>query len=150
MDLSNLMVADEAKAVRLTHPSNGRPLGTDDKPCRVFIVPPSHPRMRAMERRISDARLQNAVGARGRMKLTAEELENEATDRLVACIESWENLDVQGKPLKVGAENARMLMTTPGWRWLRDQIDQALGDTGTFLQTDESKTSKPSADSTSD
>lgn len=149
MDLSNLMVTDEAKAVDLVHPVTFRPLGTPEKPVRVMIVPPSHPRMRAVERRIADQRVQNAMVARGRMKLSADEIEAEAVDRLVACIESWEGIDMDGKPLKVSAENARMLMTNPALRWLRDQVDQALGDHGTFLAKPELTTSNPSAGSTS-
>lgn len=149
MDLSTLMVTDEAKAVDLVHPVTFRPLGTPEAPVRVMIVPPSHPRMRAVERRIADQRVQNAMVARGRMKLSADEIEAEAVDRLVACIESWEGISIESKPLKVSAENARMLMTNPALRWLRDQIDQALGDHGTFLQKPESTTSNPSAGSTS-
>jgi len=150
MDLSNLMVTDEAKAVDLVHPVTFRPLGTPEKPVRVMIVPPSHPRMRAVERRIADQRVQNAMVARGRMKLSADEIEAEAVDRLVACIESWEGIELEGKPLKVSAENARMLMTNPALRWLRDQVDTALGDHGTFLAKPESENSKPSAGATSD
>lgn len=149
MDLTTLMVADEAKPVDLTHPVTFRPMGTAEKPVRVMIVPPSHPRMRAVERRIADARVQNAMNARGRMKLTAEEIENEAIERLVASIESWEGIELGGKVLKVSAENARMMMTTPGLRWLRNQVDIALGDVGTFLTTEESTDSSPSVDSTS-
>lgn len=63
---------------------------------------------------------------------TAEQIQEEAVNLLVACSAGAANLTVDGEA--VGSEDSfRRLYSNPRLSWVRDQVDEALGNTANFL-----------------
>jgi hypothetical protein len=61
-----------------------------------------------------------------------EELQKESLDMLKACSESAVNLAVDGVDVKT-ADELRAVYADPRFSWLRDQVDEAIGDQSNFL-----------------
>jgi hypothetical protein len=88
----------------------------------------------------SSAQYRNAVTAmqnrqlkRGKKQVSAEVMREEGIDLLVACSEKAINLSYKGKPVDNDA-SFRELYSDPAFGWLKDQVDQGLGDTSNFLK----------------
>jgi hypothetical protein len=92
-----------------------------------------------IQRKQLNRRMERSARNRNRqLQLTAEELEAENLDVLVACTKSWsENGSPtiefnRGELLPCTPENVRRLYEE--YPWMKDQIDQAIGDRANFLQ----------------
>jgi hypothetical protein len=74
------------------------------------------------------------LAMRGRMKITPEELEAEATEVLAALTAGWYLVDLKGNviDLPFSQENARELYGNPAVGWLREQLDESTADRGNF------------------
>jgi hypothetical protein len=74
------------------------------------------------------------LNARGRVKLTPEELEANRVEFLAALTVGWHLVDLAGKHVAVdcNTENARDLYSNPALSWVRDQVDEFTGDRGNF------------------
>ena len=71
------------------------------------------------------------------MTMTAEEIETEALDVLVACTKAWHTGDkpelemIEGEWLACTPENVRRVYEE--LTWMKEQIDQEIGDRNNFL-----------------
>jgi hypothetical protein len=74
------------------------------------------------------------LAMRGRLKITPEELEAEATEVLAALTAGWYLVDLKGNPIDLPftPENARELYASPAVSWLREQIDESAADRANF------------------
>jgi hypothetical protein len=74
------------------------------------------------------------LAMRGRMKITPEELEAEATEILAALTAGWYLVDLKGNmiDLPFSQDNARELYGNPAVGWLREQLDESTADRANF------------------
>lgn len=135
MDLSSFFSAEQPVPMQLENPNTFVPLEHEGQPMRVFIWSPDSQVMQEAERKISNITINKAVrGGRGKVNFNAEDNEAQAVMRLMAAIERWENLVVNGEPLEVNDENKKMLLTdSVRFRWIRQQIEEFYNDRGNFL-----------------
>lgn len=144
LDLSQLDTsksADAGVAVEILHPVTRVPLGV-----RILVFGTDSEIYRSHLRRRQNRTMERAKRGRGQA-VTAEELENESTDLLVACTKGWESDVVENDEKKTVAaipfgaegllpstpENVRRIYAHPGFRWLREQVDAEIGDRANFL-----------------
>lgn len=101
------------------------------EPAWLDLLSPDSAPVKAVQRRQLDRRLQT------RAKLSAETLEAEAVELLVAACRGWRLLTLDGAPLDVafGEASARELFGAPELSWLRKQADEFLGNAGNFRRT---------------
>lgn len=65
--------------------------------------------------------------------LTAEELDMETLDLLVACTQNWQGMLWGGKELECSAQNARMVYSRSPI--IREQVDDAISDRALFTKS---------------
>ena len=137
MDLSTLAVDIEAPhKLVLRHPETNVELEHNEKPIFLLVRSVDHPEVKKVERRISKKRIESVQQSRGKVKISADEIEEEATMRLVAHLAGWENLVMDGKPLVYSAEACKKLLNNDAFGWIRTQLDEFAGDRGNFLKTE--------------
>lgn len=131
-DLSNLALKDTT-TLHLLHPVTQDKLYADDeekKPVTIELYGTS-----SKQYRNATNAMQNRQLARQRKKesIKADELREEAVKLLVACSASATNLAIDGE--EVGNEASfRKLYSDPRFSWVKDQVDEALGDVSRFLE----------------
>jgi hypothetical protein len=84
---------------------------------------------KSVQRRQQNRRFKTLGRARG-LQLTAEEVEGEALELLVACTKDWENLDWEGQPLTFNATNCRMVYDKIAV--IREQVEDGINERGNF------------------
>lgn len=127
----------EGQWCELRHPVTDAPLvnNVDGKIMRVKLIGMDSPTFAAKSREFMNRRIK-----RNKLNLgSAEQLEAEKAETLAACTVGWENMVNQGKPWEYSPENALALYMDPKLKWLREQVDEFIGDRANFLQP--SKTS---------
>lgn len=135
MDLDNLNTTANAEAgatMEVSHPATGAPLTQQDgSPITVTLAGQDSDRYRAADRRIANKRL--AASSNGqRLKLTAEGIEADSLQRLVACTVGWNGVQWGGEPKDCTPENAREAYTR--LPWLREQAEAFIADRANFLK----------------
>ena len=139
--LDTSQAAEDGVAVHLRHPKTNTPLGV-----RIFVAGVDSETYRSQIRRQQNRRMEQARRSRG-LNISAEELENDALDLLVACTKGWEaDIEEHGEKKTVPAipfgerglldctpENVRAIYANPGFSWLREQVDAEIGDRSNFL-----------------
>lgn len=73
------------------------------------------------------------IGSKRKGGLDFEQKEQAAVELLSACIVDWSGYTNDGQPIECDAEAKRELLGEPELRFVRLQIDEALGDTSNFL-----------------
>lgn len=138
MDLGSLDVATRANEgidYHVLHPVTRQPMyhkeneGAEPLPMTVRILGEQSEAFQKAQRVITNRRL----AARGRGKVSAEEIEAESLETLCKCIIGWSNIFLSGKKLEFSYANALQLMGDRRFAWLRKQIDEAIGDESNFL-----------------
>lgn len=69
---------------------------------------------------------------------TSQELDQARLETLVACTLDWENVDVDGNSLS--CNRSQIIYVYKRFPWLREQVDQFIGDRRNFLPEDERET----------
>lgn len=121
MDISGINAS--TSPVEIRHPGTQELLGLT-----VHLRPMSDPKVKAVQRRFTNEALRKR-----NMKITAEQAEASRTDVLVSAVDSWEwagDASFNGEQPECTAENIRKLLKVD---WLRDQLDEALGDEAAFF-----------------
>jgi hypothetical protein len=128
-DLSSLEVVEGAE-MTVMHPVEDIPLdGSDGKPVVFKVVGIDSEQYRAAQRSAQNRRLSKKT----RMKITAEQLEHEVLESIVACTVGWSNnFEVDGAAMKFSAENAKTLYQR--FPWLREQVQDFIEDRANFLR----------------
>ncbi len=133
MDIGNLASIDDAVVMELIHPKTHAPFKNDAGDMMTISI-----RSRTSEevRFVTDKQRDRALKdvARGKRTINAEEIEANAVDILVAATAGWTIDNFGGQPFPFNPDNARKLYSTPNLRWIRDQVDQHMGDEGNFIK----------------
>lgn len=85
---------------------------------------------RERQRQFQRARVERMNKSR-RMNITPDEIEAEALELLVEVTTGWSGFRLNGADLPFNRDNVRMVYKRFGW--IREQVDQAVGDRGNFL-----------------
>lgn len=135
MDLStfgSVASAEEGAVMNVCHPATGAELRTaDDKPITITLASADSERVRRVTRRATNRRLQQARG--GRATVTAEALEAEGLNALIAATIAWDGIALSDGPLALSDENARRVYTE--LPWLREQADTFIADRGNYSKS---------------
>lgn len=121
---------EKPSRMAVLHPVTRQPL-RDPKGAEAYIDLYSGDSEQA--RRQHRAIMRRRVAVR-RTKLNVEEIEAEQIELLAVLTAGWYLLDLNGNPLEVpfSVENARELYGLAATAWLRDQVDEHIGDRGNF------------------
>lgn len=127
MDLQN--IKPNSRSVDIKHPVTQERIGLT-----ISLRPVADPVVKAAKRKQIDARL----SGRGRHKVTAVQLEQSAIEVLVAAISGWTFGTAEdgtactfgGEVLEYNDINVRKLLKHD---WIREQLDEELGDEAAFF-----------------
>lgn len=131
MDLKSLNLTGTYDHV-VFHPGNNQPIrgGADNKPWTIKLLGTYSKKYQDQIARAQDRRL----AAKGKIRVTAAELDSEKTELVLACVTGWENAPkLDGKDLGPYSEDAaRMLIDHPERKWLRDQLNDEIENEANF------------------
>ncbi len=123
-DIANIVATE--RAIDILHPATEEPVGLS-----ITLLPDSHHTVKAAARKALNERLS------GKGKLTAERIEANRLDLLVASVGGWEwqgDLTFRGEKPDYNEANVRkVLKALP---WIKNQIDKELGETEEFFRRD--------------
>lgn len=135
MDLSTLDTTTAAEAgatMDVVHPATGAPLTQQDgSTVTLTLAGQDSERFRKADRKISNKRLATSASGQ-RVKLTAEGIDADSLERLVACTIAWNGIGWGGADKECTPENAREAYKR--LPWLREQADTFIGDRANFLK----------------
>lgn len=130
MDLENLdtqKASGNAQKCHLEHPSTGEALFSDGKPMTISVLGKHSKEFdRAM----------NAISERiagRRKKISAHQAKANAVELLAAVTVGWDNITLGGENLEFSKANVKMVYTR--FHWIRDQVDEFVGEIGNFMET---------------
>lgn len=144
--LDTVAASDAGATIELTHPVTKEPIGINIK-----VLGKHSETFRELVRDRSNKRIkmESFASRRGKPTLprTAEQVEAEALNMLVACTTGWESgkLDKEGKLLdakpviKMGGQEypftpANALTIYTKFLWMREQVDEGIGDLENFIK----------------
>ena len=132
--------------LELTHPGTGTrilidaPTGEIDKETgKVKLVPITIQLVRSDSKEATEHTHQQtnrrlkAMGRKGKLKITADEIADDALSLLIFCTRGWCGIVLDNKELACNAGNARRLYSDERFSWLRSQVDEFIGDEANFL-----------------
>jgi hypothetical protein len=127
MRLSEIKLRETATLhVRLP---NGAPAyNADGTPTTIELLSDDDERLREFDRRAQNRRLKNIH----KLRLSAEELEEESVLKLANATADWNSFENEDGPIPCTIENAAKLYREH--HFLREQVDQFVGDRSNFLQ----------------
>ncbi len=123
-------------AMKVRHPISGAVLLQDkngdeeQKPVTLTLRGVDAPEFQNERKSIMQRRLNASVG-KGKVKVSADEIENDALDLLIKCTVEWDGIIYQEKSLQCNPANVRMIYTQ--LPWLREQADAFTEDRANFL-----------------
>ncbi len=126
-DLNTLELSDQAFDLRLTHPSNGLPLGTDAEPVVISIYGTASDVYRD-----AVSALQLKQIKRGKKQATPAETKADTVALIVACTAGCKNLKVDGKVPSSAADFTSMYNNLK-FSWVLEQVAGGLTDPANFL-----------------
>jgi hypothetical protein len=118
------LAVDMPSRMFISHPIHGTPIaGPDGNPAWIDLLSIDSTAHRAYDRKVTNSRLERASAGQGRV--TAEQLEQEAIERLAILTKDWLLLSFDGTPIDVPCSeaNARELYAAPAMTWLRSQVE---------------------------
>lgn len=118
--------------VTLLNPKTRQPIRDDaGNEAYIELVSLDSPEVLAVQKAAINKRLK----MRGRATVTADEIEAERAETLIAATKSWNLISLDGKPLNVDLTpvTARTVYTDARFAWIREQVNEALDDRATFL-----------------
>lgn len=137
MDLSQFdstVASDDGVLMSLRDPTTGKVLHVsddDDTPVTIKLLGEDSEKFRALAHRRQNTRIRDSVDARGRIRITSEQIEDDELEVLVACTVGWEGVDVDGEMLEFSLQNVRKLYAR--FKWIREQASQFIADRSNYL-----------------
>lgn len=128
-DIANLKAKDTFE-LSLRHPVTDELLYADEDkklPLKAILFSTSSKQYRTAMNAMQNRRLKRKKDA------TAEVLQEEGVELLVACSDKILNMTFEGEAVDNPAA-FRALYSETGFEWLRQQVDSALGDVSNFIQ----------------
>lgn len=127
MDAMQFQLSEEPVEVVIYDPK------TQQETDMVFLVTSVEAEIPSAKRRqYTDRRFARMNKARGQVKLTADEIDTEALDILVACTKGWRNVGVGEETTEFSAEKCRQLYKQV--KPIKEQIEEAINDRGLFTK----------------
>lgn len=97
----------------------------------ITLLSKDSDQFRKVSTRVTNKRLEKSLRAGGRVRVRAEEIENDQLDLLVACTTGWDNVQLGSEVLEFNDLNVRRLyQEVPA---IREQVDNFIGDRANFL-----------------
>ena len=139
MDLKNLNLTEtssEGSWLQLVHPTKFEPLFADEektRPMRIKLLGADSEEYRIAKHTLANKRLKRVAKAGGNAAavVSSESIESDATYMLVACTLEFENIVFDGEEIPFSKMRARALYDD--LQWLREQVDEFVGDRGNHL-----------------
>lgn len=128
----NTLALKDTTTLQLRHPVTGDLLFADNdekKPVEVELFGTSSKEYRNAVTAMQNRQLKRQAK---KEKASVEVMRHEGIELLVACSAGSKNLSIGGKPVKT-ADDFRELYSDRKLSWLKDQVDEALGDVANFL-----------------
>ena len=129
MDLSTLALKDTF-TLALKHPVTDEVLADGDKVVSIELFGTASKQYRNAVTSMQNRALRRQAR---KEKPNVEQIRDESLNLLVACTAGTANLAIDGKAV-VDEEGYRKMYADPRFSWIRDQVDEALGDTSNFLE----------------
>jgi len=130
--LDTTSAADQGATMHVAHPVTGVALSQEDgSPVSLILAGEDSERFRKQDRTARSRRLARQQQGRA-MKLSADELDSDALEMLVAVTVGWSGLALDGADLPYSPDNARKLYTR--LPWLREQAQAFVLDRANFLK----------------
>lgn len=128
-DITSLSIQDST-VVHLTHPATEEKLYADKEQKKAITVTIASTASREYRQAVNA--MHNRTLKRGNKKASAEIQKEEGIELLVACCKTSENLVYNGTPVKDEAD-FRALLSDDKMSWIKNQIDESLGNVELFL-----------------
>jgi hypothetical protein len=122
MDLSSLLATDTA-VITIKHPKTGMSIPG----MTVTVAGNASEEYRRVRAELAKRRLEST------RSVTVDELEAAALTLLVSCVRGWTGFERDGAEVECTPANVRELVGTPGYFWLKEQIEAGVGDTANFI-----------------
>lgn len=131
--------ADKGAWMQLVHPFTNEEIGVEEKkPCRIKLLGADSGAYEEAVARTVSKRQAQLKGQRRSKHVTAEKIleESEKTSEsqaleLARVTVAWENIEWEGKELKLTQENAVMIYTAH--KWIREQAQEFFADRTNYL-----------------
>lgn len=128
----NTLAAKDSTEVQLRHPVTDELLFADaekQKPIIAVLWGKSSKQHKKAKLAFQNRNLKK----NSKKGISAEILEQEGIDLLVACSQRIENMMLDGEPIDCEAA-FRKLYSNDAYSWLKEQVDEALEDNSNFLK----------------
>lgn len=132
--LSPLDKAENGFPVDVRHPVTNLPIGVT-----ITVCGSDSQTFKTIQRKQLNRRIELSNKSRNKtLSMTAEEIELESLNTLVACTKSWsqdggDSIEMnEGEWLPCTPENVKRVYTE--LPWIREQVDQEIGDRNNFLK----------------
>ena len=120
-------VLDAPFEFEVVHPVNG-PVGWF-----ISVYSKESAAFQEFGRRLTNEQLARQIGKPE--VATVEKYQDTETNALVACTAGWRGAPVvDGAPFDFTPDNARSIYARHGFEWLRQQVDENIGNTGNFMR----------------
>lgn len=144
---AGLAVAEQSARMTIQHPVTLEPLvnKVTKEECWIEMMPLNGERGQAIDRQITDRQLRRRV-----QRLTAKDVEANATERLAHITLGWSICNLDGEPIRTPFTPETAMEVYSEVRWLRDQVATFAADLGNFQPTSsEISSTSPSTTSSS-
>ncbi len=133
MDLKDLIPTTNTVDVELIHPFSEEPLLNDDgTPMSITLYAAHSKEYKAALHEQTNIRLKKAQDNKGKIEVTAEEMEKSNIDLIAKATKSW-NLTFDGDSPDFTVAKAKELYDEVFW--MRGQIEEALANSLDFTKT---------------
>ena len=137
MDLNDLAPSSDTAVLTLRHPTDGSVLMNDDgTPMTITLMGSDSEPYQKSQRSATNRRLAQTGKRGGQSKLTAEELLADNIEALTAVTKSWNVTLDKAKP---ECEAPVVRQTYKKFIWLREQVDDFVGDRANFVKDSAAK-----------
>lgn len=135
MDFSTLEITRDAVPIQLRHPVTNVPLVDEatKEPVVILLVGMDSEKYRRKRREFLDDRLKDSERNRGKVRVSAAKIEDEGLQTLIACVEGWRHVELNGEPLEFNETNFRKILEK--CPWVESQVDEAIADRSNFMKT---------------
>jgi hypothetical protein len=123
MDITALKARDAERLI-LRHPTTG-----DELEASIELAGVDSKQYKLAAREIQTRKL----GRQRRSRIDIEEIENDATDILTACVISWSGIEENGKAVECRPEEVRRIFSE--YPFIREQVDSFVSNRGNFIKT---------------
>lgn len=132
-DISTLAFAPDYE-LHLKHPGNDTKLYADKEETKPIVISLYGTASKQYRKQVTEMQTRQLRRNAKKEKPSAETLNEEAVDLLVACSAGVKNFVFEGSDFPGTPDAFRKLYSNPAFSWIRSQVDEALGEVGNFLK----------------